>query len=294
MTNLLIVILNDHKLLPDLLDAWQAIGLPGPTILEGVGGYRTKSWLSKVGLGALGRIFDTEELRQRTLLSAVEDDELLAQAVGEAELVVGGFDRPNTGLLLVLPVLEAKGLVKALVTPPEKVLPPAVQPSWMVRRDTPVQEVDAILNLEPTIVRADTPLDEVAQAMLSSPNVHVACVVNDEGRLLGLLGLRTLADDLFFHILPEEFLSEATDLEHVMEFAKKSGMRTAEDAMREPVWVKFGETVKDAFKRMHDHRISGLPLVDSRYQVVGYINLLELMAACVEKANDEGDGEVTQ
>jgi len=291
MTHLLIVILNDLKLLPELLQAWQTIGLPGPTILEGAGGYQTTSWLTKMGLGALGRIFETEELKRRTLLSAVEGDELLAQAVAEAEQVVGGFDQPGTGLLLVLPVVEAKGLVKAPVAPPPKILPPVIRPGWMIRRDTPVQEVDAILNLEPTIVRADTPLDKVAQAMLASPNVHVACVVNEDGRLVGLLGLRALADDLFFHILPEEFLSEATDLEHVMEFARKVSTRTAEDAMQEPVWVKVGETVKDAFKRMHDHRTSGLPLVDNRYHVVGYINLLELVAACVDEGNDEAHGE---
>jgi CBS domain-containing protein len=294
MTHLLIVILNDLRLLPELLQAWQAIGLPGPTILEGAGGYRTNSWLTKVGLGALGRIFETEELQRRTLLSAVEGDELLAQAVAEAERVVGGFDQPDTGLLMVLPVVEARGLVKASVAPPQKISPPAIRPGWKVQRDTAVEEVDAILNLEPTIVRPDTPLDEVAQAMLASPNVHVACVVNEEGRLLGLLGLRALADDLFFHILPEEFLSEATDLEHVMEFAKKSGMRTAEDAMREAIWVKVGETVKDAFKRMHDHHISGLPVVDNRYQVVGYINLLELMAACVEETEGEDHGEAAR
>jgi len=294
MTHLLIVILNDLRLLPELLQAWQAIGLPGPTILEGAGGYRTNSWLTKVGLGALGRIFETEELQRRTLLSAVEGDELLAQAVAEAERVVGGFDQPDTGLLMVLPVVEARGLVKASVAPPQKISPPAIRPGWKVQRDTSVEEVAAILNLEPTIVRPDTPLDEVAQAMLASPNVHVACVVNEEGRLLGLLGLRALADDLFFHILPEEFLSEATDLENVLDFAKKSGMRTAEDAMREAIWVKIGETVKDAFKRMHDHHISGLPVVDNRYQVVGYINLLELMAACVEETEGEGHGEAAR
>ncbi|MEE8121614.1 MAG: CBS domain-containing protein [Anaerolineales bacterium] len=294
MTHLLIVILNDLRLLPELLSAWQAIGLPGPTILEGAGGYRTGSWLTKVGLGALGRIFETEELQRRTLLSAVEGDELLAQAVAEAERVVGGFDQPDTGLLLVLPVVEAKGLVKAPAAPPQELSPPAIRPGWMVRRDTPVQEVDAILNLKPIIVRPDTPLDKVAQAMLASPNVHVACVVNEAGRLVGLLGLRTLADDLFFHIMPEEFLGEATDLEQVMEFAKKSGVRTAKDAMREPVWVKVGERVKDAFKRMHDHRISGLPVVDNTYQVVGYINLLELMAACVEEAEGEDHGEAAR
>ena len=130
--------------------------------------------------------------------------------------------------------------------------------------------------------------------MLAHPNVHVACVVAEDGRLIGLLGLRRLADDLFFHIMPEEFLSEVTDLEQAMQYAEMSRMRTAADAMQEAVWVKQGEAVEDAFKRMHEHRLSGLPVVDERYHVVGYVNLLELLAACVEYEGSEAGTEVAQ
>jgi CBS domain-containing protein len=274
--------------MPDLLNAWQTIGVPGVTIIESAGGYRTSTWLSRVGLATLDRLFEADEVRQRTLMAAIEDQDLLAQAVAEAERVVGGFDRPSSGLLITFPVSQIKGSRKTLPQEQEKELAPAVQPDWLIRRDTPIEVAADILDLEPTIVHPDTPLDDVAQAMMSSCNVHVACVVADDGRLVGLIGLRRLADDLFFHIMPEEFLSEITDLEHVMDFADKSRMHTAADAMQEPVWVKRGETVKDAFKRMHDHRLSGLPLVDDEYHVVGYINLLELMAVCLEcKVNSQ-------
>jgi CBS domain-containing protein len=286
MTHLVVVILDDLKRMPDLLQAWQMIGVPGVTILESVGGYRTSTWLSRVGLGALGRLFEDEEVRRRTILAAIEDDELLDQAIAEAERVVGGFDRPHSGLLLTLPVAQVRGLHKVKPKQALKELPPAVRPDWMIRRDTPVEVVADILSLEPTIVRLDTPLDEVARTMLASPNVHVAGVVAEDGRLVGLVGLRRLADDLFFHIMPEEFFSDVTDLEQVMQFAEKSQMRTAADAMQEPVWVKQGETVKDAFKRMHEHHLSGLPVVDDRYHVVGYINLLELMAVCLKRTEE--------
>jgi CBS domain-containing protein len=155
----------------------------------------------------------------------------------------------------------------------------------MVQRDTPVEEVAQILELQPTLVQLETPLDEVARTMLAHPRVHVVCVVDSQGRLIGVLDLRTLADDLFFRIMPEEFLSEVTDLDDVLRFAEKSGMRTVADAMKKPVWVKRGEMVKDAFKRMHEHGLPGLPVVDDRHHVVGYINLLELMAVCL----DSGD-----
>jgi CBS domain-containing protein len=281
MIHLLTVILDDLGRMPALLQAWQAIGLPGATILESAGAYRTTTWLSRVGLGAIDRLFETEEVRRRTLLVAIDDEALLEQAIAEAERVVGGFDRPDSGLLLVLPVAQVRGLHKVQPKPRQERLPRAVRPEWMVQRDTPVEEVAQILDLQPTLVDPETTLDEVARAMLAHPRVHVVSVVNIEGRLLGILDLRTLADDLFFHIMPEEFLSEVTDLDDVLLFAERSGMRTAADAMREPLWVKRGETVQDAFKRMHEHGLPGLPMVDDRYHVVGYINLLELMAVCL-------------
>jgi len=289
MFYMLVVILDDLRLMPELLRTWRAIGVPGATILESAGAYRTVTWLSRVGLGALDRLFEAEEVRRRTLLVAIEGDELLAQAIAEAERVVDGFDRPDSGLLLVLPVAQVRGLHKVQPRRRHEKLPPAVRPDWVVQRDTPVDVVVETLNLEPAIVRLDTPLDEVAQAMIAHPRVHLVCVINDAGRLVGVLDMRTLADDLFFRIMPEEFLSEVTDLEHATQFAEMSGMRTAADAMLEPVWVKRGRTVKDAFRRMHEHNLPGLPVVDDRYHVTGYINLLELMAVCLEPAADNAE-----
>jgi len=293
MPHLLVVILDDLGRMPKLLQRWREIGVPGVTILASVGGYRASNWLGRVGLGAFDRLFEAEEVRRRTLLVAIEDDELLATAIAEAEQVVGGFDRPNSGLLLVLPVAQIRGLLKVQAEKPRQELPPAVRTDWLVRRDTPVKVILEILDLEPTIVRPDTPLDVVAQAMLDHCNVHVACVVAEDGRLIGLIGLRRLADDLFFHIMPEEFLSEVTDLEEAMQYAEKSRMRVAADAMQEPVWVKPEDKMKDAFRRMHENRLSGLPVVDDRYRVIGYINLLELMAACFRQSEENpGDSEV--
>ncbi len=151
----------------------------------------------------------------------IEDDDLLAQAIAEAERIVGGFDRPNSGVLIVLPISQAKGLYKAKPKPAQEISPPAMRPDWQILRDTPVEEIDAIMRLEPTIVGTEDSLNEVAQCMLAHPNVHVASVVAEDGRLVGLLSLKNLADDLFFHILPEEFIAESTDIEKMMAFADK-------------------------------------------------------------------------
>lgn len=286
MAYLLIVILADLKRLPELLQAWQDIGVPGVTILEGAGAYRATTWLARVGRIALDRLMEPEEVRRRVLLAAIDDEKLLEQAIAEAERVINGFDRPDSGVLMVLPLSQVEGVRKVRREALREPLPSAVHPEWLIERNTPIEEVTAVLNLQPVVVREDTPLDEVANAMLAQPNVHVACVVAEDGRLVGLLDLVSLADDLFFHILPEEFMSEATDLEQAMRYADKSRMRTAADAMAEPVWVKRGETVKDAFKRMHEHRLTGLPLVDERYRVVGFVSLLELLATCLQRKKE--------
>jgi len=293
MTHMLQIILDDTKFLPDLIQAWREIGVSGTTIMKSVGGYRTSTWLSKVGLSAIDHVFEAKEVQRRTLIAVIEDDELLAQAIAEAERVVGGFDRPNSGVLLVLPVAQTKGLYKTKPKTPQELSPPALRPDWMILRDTPIEDVEAIMGLEPTIVGPDASLNDVAQAMLIHPNVHVASVVAEDGRLVGLLGLKILADDLFFHILPEEFIAESTDIEKMMAFADKTRILTAGDAMIPPVWVKHGETVKNAFKRMHANGLPGLPVVDDRYHVIGYINLLELLAICLEKKENTNLSEET-
>jgi CBS domain-containing protein len=222
---------------------------------------------------------------------AIDDEDLLEQAIAEAERIVGGFDRPDSGLLLVLPVTQVRGLHKVQPKPARQRLPRAPRPEWMVQRETPVEEVIHILDLEPCIVQPDTPLDGVARIMLGYPRVHVASVVSATGQLVGILSLRTLADDLFYRIMPEEFLSEVTDYDRVLEFADRSRVRTASQAMQEPVWVKREETVKVAFQRMHENGLSGLPVIDDRYQVVSYINLLELMAVCLDSADSSDSQE---
>ncbi len=282
MTQLLMIILNDQKFMPEILQIWREIGVPGTTILKNAGGHRARTLFSQVGLGALDNLFDTKEVEGRTLLAMIEGKELLERAIGEAERVVGGFDRPDSGLLMVLPVNQALGIYKAKPKP-ETPPPPALRPDWVILRDTPIENVETITELEPTIVSTDTPLEDVARAMLVHPRVHVSSVVSEDGRLVGLLSLRDLADALFLHILPEEFLSEITDIEKMMDFAGKTRLRTAGDAMKPPLWVKHGDTVKEIFIRMHDNKLPGLPLVDERYHVIGYVNLLELLGVCLIK-----------
>ncbi len=279
---LVVIILQDIKLIPDLIHAWQKIGVPGGTILNSAGLFQTSGWLSRLGLGALDRIFDSDANTQRTLLVAIETDELLEKVTAEAEQVVGGFQRPHSGLLFVLPILSAKGLVKLKPRSLTTEIAPVNVPQWRLQRETKIAELPQFLIQRPTIVDESTLLDSVAKEMMGNPNTHLACVINEENRLVGVLDFQTLADDLFFLIFPEDYLNKLTDLDEVMDFAQKSRLRSAGDAMQQPVWIKQSETVKDAFQRMHNKKLPGLPVIDDQYRICGYINLLSLLAHCIE------------
>ncbi len=106
--------------LPRLLTAWREIGVPGATILESAGAHRAEGWLERAGLAGLAHLFEADEVRRRTVMAAVSD-ELAGLAIAEAERVVGGFDRPNSGILIALPVLQVLGIQKR-ETPAEPAL----------------------------------------------------------------------------------------------------------------------------------------------------------------------------
>ncbi len=281
MNYVLLLIMQDTSQLTELLHVWDKIGVPGSTILKSAGGHRTTSLLRRVGAGVLDRLFENREVQGKVVIAALDSEDMLEIAIAEAERVMGGLDRPDSGLLMAWPLTHAIGMrkVKTEETLPD-VSPPALHPEWLQLRNMPIEEIDLISHLPPTLVTPELSLHEVARAMLVHPEVHLACVVGDNDRLLGVISLKTLADDLYFHIVPEEFISESTDLEKLMSFADKSRITTARDAMSAPIWIQVGETVKDGFLRMHENDLPGLPLVDEQYRVIGYVNLLELSAIC--------------
>ena len=280
-SHLVIVILSRLDHVPQLMEAWEQAGVPGITIMDSIGGFRARRWLERSGLpfsAALRNLFQAEEVRGRVLLAAIDDEAVLERAIAEAERILGGFDRPHGGVLLALPISVAYGIRKRIPEPEEEE-PPLLAPSGprTITRRTPISEVLNRLKLTPVIVHEDDTLEEAARAMVQQPSVQCACVVNDEGRLVGILPLDTIANDLFVHVMPEEFLSHVTDLEDVAAFAQRSQARRVRAAMQPPVWVKPDDTVQDAFRKMHESELHGLPVVDDNYRIVGYVNLLELV-----------------
>ena len=115
MNYLVVLIVNDIDDYPAVLDAWEAAGVLGVTILAstGLGRVRRAGLRDDLPLmPSLQDLFESEEVHHRTLLSVVDSQELVDKMVAIAQHVIGNLEDPHTGFLFVVPVIQASGLGK--------------------------------------------------------------------------------------------------------------------------------------------------------------------------------------
>lgn len=126
MTYLVIFVLDNPDQCGSVLDAWEAAGAGGITILEstGIGRLKRTGIIDDLPLmPSLRDLLQTKEVHHRTLLSVVPDQDQVDALVAATRQVVGDLDEAHTGLLFVVPVLEVHGLSSggAAAGPPEQV-----------------------------------------------------------------------------------------------------------------------------------------------------------------------------
>ena len=304
---LLIVILHNLEHLPDLLEAWKKVGIPGITLLPSSGGFEAASQLQRSGLAGLLSVFEHSAPQQRTLLSLIDNPETLAVAISEAERVVGGFDRPRSGILFTLQVGQALGLQKwGDTSSQEKAGKEPVMDkkaldkgtanllgwfeeevrarygtktlsSWRKKRTQRVSDVFKSFLNQPTMVSVDTPLDDVLKAFLENPNVPLACVANLEGRLVGVIKEEWFAEMMLVPTMPENFIQDPEQYEKAVAYARMDADQKAFDVMVDPVFINNESTLEEAFIEMQSKGVVGLPTVNKHYRVVGYLSLVELL-----------------
>jgi CBS-domain-containing membrane protein len=157
----------------------------------------------------------------------------------------------------------------------------AQQSPESITQQTPIREADRLLRMEAVVVGSRDSLRRVAERAVENTGCRVISVVDEDQRLVGLIPIRVLVNDIFLKIVPEEFLGEIVNYEAVMKYASHVGARTASDVMAPPVSVSREDTVRDAFERMHEAKLNGLPIVDDARRVVGYVDQLELLLVWV-------------
>ena len=157
-----------------------------------------------------------------------------------------------------------------------------------ITQNTSIADADRLLSIGPVLVEAEASLRAIAEVAVENPGSRVIGVTDGEGRLTGVIPVRVLVNDIFLKILPELFLGEILDVDAAMKYAAHIGARTAADIALPPVSVRPDETVRDAFARMHESKLNGLPIVDAAQRVVGYVDQLELLIVWIRATGREG------
>lgn len=116
MSLLIVLVLDNPDRTRDVLDAWEAAGAPGVTILDssGLGRARRAGIRDDIPLmPSLADLFKSGETHHRTLFSVVDSTEQTERLHVATENVIGDLNKPNTGLLFVMPLYQVYGLNKA-------------------------------------------------------------------------------------------------------------------------------------------------------------------------------------
>ncbi len=114
MAHLVVFVLDNLDQCPDVLEAWEAAGASGITILESTGLRRLRGILRDdlPLMPSLRDLLVSQELHHRTLFTVVEDEATVERVIAATKQVIGDFTRHHTGLLFVVPVSRVLGLDK--------------------------------------------------------------------------------------------------------------------------------------------------------------------------------------
>ena len=113
MYYMVLAIINELERCPDVLDAWEALEVPGITILNSTGLGTVKATNIRDDLPlmpSLSELFRSKETHHRTIFTVVDSEELVERLIVETQRVIGDLDQPHNGALFVLPVHRAVGL----------------------------------------------------------------------------------------------------------------------------------------------------------------------------------------
>lgn len=117
---LILFILDNPTQCSDVLTTWEDAGVTGVTILPstGLGRVRTRAGLKDDMplMPSLEEFFMHDESQHRTLLTVVKERSLVDRIVQATHDCIGDLNQPNTGMLVILPVLEAYGFDRTQTT----------------------------------------------------------------------------------------------------------------------------------------------------------------------------------
>jgi len=127
-------------------------------------------------------------------------------------------------------------------------------------------------------VNEKDPIYEVMEKLAKEREAMIACVVDEENRLIGLISpkelLRTVEVHEFGTIKHPRF--EGPEVLHLLT------SRYARDIMCAPISVAEDDEIQKAISIMVDEGFYELPVVDEEKRVIGQVNYFGIIASSIE------------
>ncbi len=135
-----------------------------------------------------------------------------------------------------------------------------------------VSDIRSLITKEASVVHPEDPLTRVAEEIVRDPKTRSVYVVDDEGKLLGIITVNLLIQFLYYPYIPVDLISY--ELPFLLSREPKAG-----DIMQPPVWARDDESITDVLVKMFKHGLQELPVVDEEMRVIGDLNVLEFIDA---------------
>ncbi len=151
-------------------------------------------------------------------------------------------------------------------------------------RKTLIRDILSLLAAGYASVGLDDNLAKVVETVVASPKQHVLPVIDNDGKLAGMIRLSTICGEALAHLAPELLMADIDSLDAVLEFADLEVARTAKELMVPAFSIREDARLVDAFRLFHSENITALPIVDDKSRLVGVIDAVQLLSMWVTQA----------
>lgn len=129
-------------------------------------------------------------------------------------------------------------------------------------------------------VSEEASLKQVVATVQENAGCHDVCVVNDEGRLLGVINIKKLFRTIFFHHADPNLMTR-----QLMELTSSE---TAGHLMiSDPVVAQEGESLGHVIKKMVRNNLGELPVVDDQGHLLGSVAMKHIFDVWLEWKGEE-------
>jgi CBS-domain-containing membrane protein len=143
-----------------------------------------------------------------------------------------------------------------------------------------VADLRHLLSVKPSVVTPDQPIRKLLQCFVKNRQTRHVYVVDSTGKMTGSVRL----NDMVSYLFPDESADTAANIGEMLRILSADSVG---DIVRKDFrWVCDSTPLDELVQIMSDEQLNELPVVDEKMQLLGEINMLEVIMAWIEGDRD--------